>query len=34
LVSGLYADVAIGLVDEIETPRFHHTRVTFADRAD
>jgi uncharacterized protein len=26
-----YADYAIGLVDEIETPRFHHTRVTFAD---
>jgi uncharacterized protein len=26
-----YADFAIGLVDEIETPRFHHTRVTFAD---
>jgi putative NADH-flavin reductase len=26
-----YADFAIGLVDEIETPRFHRTRVTFAD---
>jgi uncharacterized protein len=26
-----YADYAIALVDEIETPHFHHQRITFAD---